>query len=246
MKCMNGKGARQRLRVGMIAAIVGLSLPAYASAPTVTILSPATGNTIFAVPADFPITVPVSFRVTHYDAGANPPATEKNLRDVSEVKVSISQTAPGSVAYADIAVLDHPWQNGSSVGCNPANPSAVTSCGVTGNTQGDATVSWSANGFGTYSVKVTAQHASAVGQDEETGIVIAEEVVNVEWPAPAAIANAYINANYTRTAATQRGCIVRKITERDHLRLYNERPGPYNTIAIQTDVELFRANCPTK
>ena len=222
MKCRNGKGASHRLRVGMIATIVGLSLPAYANAPTVTILSPVTGNTIFAVPADFPIIVPVSFRVTHVDPGNNPPATAKDMRDVSQVKVSISQTAPSSVAYADIAVLDHPWKNGSSVGCNPANPAAVTSCGV------------------------TAKHASDVGQDEETGIVIAEEVVNVEWPAPPAIANAYINANYKKLAATQRGCIIRKITERDHLRLYNERPGPYNNIAIQTDVELFRANCPTK
>ena len=246
MKCRNGKGASHRLRVGMIATIVGLSLPAYANAPTVTILSPVTGNTIFAVPADFPIIVPVSFRVTHVDPGNNPPATAKDMRDVSQVKVSISQTAPSSVAYADIAVLDHPWKNGSSVGCNPANPAAVTSCGVTGTTQGDATVSWSANGFGTYSVKVTAKHASDVGQDEETGIVIAEEVVNVEWPAPPANANAYINANYKKLAATQRGCIIRKITERDHLRLYNERPWPYNNIAIQTDVELFRASCPAK
>jgi hypothetical protein len=229
-----------------MAVIVGLTLPAYANAPTVTILSPTTGNTIYAVPANFPITVPVSFRVVHYDAGANPPHTEKNMRDVSEVKVSVSQTAPGNVAYADIADLDHLWQNGSTVGCNPANPANVTSCGTTGNTQGDATVNWNISGFGTYSVKVTAKHASDIGQDEETGIVIAEEIVNVEWPAPPAIANAYINANYRGNSATQRGCIIKKITERDHLRLYGERPGPYNNIAIQTDVELFRADCPAK
>jgi hypothetical protein len=149
-----------------MAVIVGLTLPAYANAPTVTILSPTTGNTIYAVPANFPITVPVSFRVVHYDAGANPPHTEKNMRDVSEVKVSVSQTAPGNVAYADIADLDHLWQNGSTVGCNPANPANVTSCGTTGNTQGDATVNWNISGFGTYSVKVTAKHASDIGQDE--------------------------------------------------------------------------------
>ena len=72
MKCRNGKGASHRLRVGMIATIVGLSLPAYANAPTVTILSPVTGNTIFAVPADFPIIVPVSFRVTHVRSRKQP------------------------------------------------------------------------------------------------------------------------------------------------------------------------------
>jgi len=248
MNRRNGTFVGKSLRVGTIAAIVGLTLPVYAHAPTVTILSPTTGNTIFAESTDFPLTVPVSFRVNHYEPGANPPNTEKDMRDVSEVKVSIARTAPSNLAYADIAVLDHPWKTGSSVGCNPANPASVTSCGTTGNTQGDATVSWPATGFGTYSVKVTAKHASATGQDEETGIVIAEEIVSVEWPAPPAIANAYINANYKKSSATQRGCIIKKITERDHLRLYGERPGPYNEIAIQTDVELFRgaAYCPTK
>jgi hypothetical protein len=240
--------ASNSLRAGIVAVIVGFTLPVYAHAPTVTILSPTTGNTIFATPAEFPVTVPVSFHVNHYEPGANPPATEKDMRDVSEVKISIARTAPSNVAYADIAVLDHPWKTGSSVGCNPANPASVTSCGTTGNTEGAATVSWSATGFGTYSVKVTAKHASGTGQDEETGVVIAEVIVNVEWPAPPAIANAYINANYKKLAATQRGCIIRKITERDHSRLYGERPGPYNDIAIQTDVELFRGNtyCPAK
>jgi hypothetical protein len=248
MNRRNATFVSKSLRAGTLAVIVGLTFPVYANAPTVTILSPTTGNTIFAGPTDFPLTVPVSFRVNHYDAGANPPATEKDMRDVGEVKVSIARTAPSNLAYADIAVLDHPWKNGSSVGCNPANPASVTSCGVTGNTQGNATVSWSATGFGTYSVKVTAKHASTTGQDEETGIVIAEEIVSVEWPAPPAIANAYINANYRRVSATQRGCIIKKITERDHLRLYGERPGPYNNTAIQTDVELFRGDsyCPTK
>jgi len=248
MNRRNGTLVGNSLRVGTIAVIVGLTLPVYAHAPTVAILSPTTGNTIFAESTDFPLTVPVSFRVNHYEPGANPPATEKDVRDVSEVKVSIARTAPSNLAYADIAVLDHPWKTGSGVGCNPANPASVTSCGTTGNTQGDATVSWSATGFGTYSVKVTAKHASATGQDEETGIVIAEEIVSVEWPAPPAIANAYINANYKKSSATQRGCIIKKITERDHLRLYGERPGPYNEVAIETDVELFRgaAYCPTK
>ena len=165
------------------------------------------------------------------------------MRDVSEVRIAAQQTAPAPGAYADVAVLDHPWQNGSVVGCNPANPTSVTSCGVTGNTQGDATVSWNVAAFGTYSVKVTAKHASAVGQDEETGIVVAEEIVNVEWPAPPAVANAYLNATYKGVKSTLRGCIIKQITERDHLRLYGERPGPYNDIAIQTDVELFRSAC---
>ena len=75
-----------------------------------------------------------------------------------------------------------------------------------------------------------------------------EKEVSVEYPAPPAVANAYLNATYTKQQlnAKRRGCIVSQIAD-NHAKdsKYGPKGGPHNTDEIEDDAEYYFLNCPS-
>jgi hypothetical protein len=72
----------------------------------------------------------------------------------------------------------------------------------------------------------------------------------VEYPAPPAVANAYINSDPTYKAAPgkKRGCIISKVAEKhakwsdDPYVGYGPKGGPYIEEAIEADVDYYMSN----
>jgi hypothetical protein len=70
--------------------------------------------------------------------------------------------------------------------------------------------------------------------------------LSVEYPAPPAIANAYINSTSTlkNLFGKKRGCIINEIAQRHgQQEAYGAKPGPYNEALVQSDVLFFGASC---
>jgi hypothetical protein len=71
----------------------------------------------------------------------------------------------------------------------------------------------------------------------------------VEYPAPPAVANAYINSDPTYKSAPgkKRGCIISKVAEKhakwsdDPYYGYGPKGGPYDEEAIMQDVDIYYA-----
>ncbi|MCK8515093.1 hypothetical protein M0534_01935 [Methylonatrum kenyense] len=66
------------------------------------------------------------------------------------------------------------------------------------------------------------------------------EVIDVEYPAPPAVANAYFNQEYKGTNGRFRGCVISKIAEA-HAKdsAYGPKGGPYDEEAIHGDVDTY-------
>lgn len=106
---------------------------------------------------------------------------------------------------------------------------------------------WSVSQPGSYNLVVTVRH----GNDEGVAIEEVEFLtLAVEYPAPPAVANAYINSNDHLRAlpGRQRGCVISGVAEK-HAKLagtidgYGPKGGPYNIDAIHMDVDAFFGTC---
>ncbi|MDH4583803.1 hypothetical protein E8F20_18270 [Pseudomonas sp. BN415] len=107
---------------------------------------------------------------------------------------------------------------------------------------------WSVPGPGTYSLVATATH----GRDDGFESAIVEFLMlAVEFPAPPAVANTYINGipDYKSASGKKRGCVISKIAE-NHAKdsKYGPKGGPYSEPMITADVDEYYANgaCPAK
>jgi hypothetical protein len=91
-------------------------------------------------------------------------------------------------------------------------------------------------------IEIVARHQGAEGSDEETVLV---GVVSASYPAPPAIANAYINSTNLKSSAPKvRGCVLNQIAAKHaNGQQYGAAPGPYNEAAIQADVVTFWPSC---
>lgn len=104
---------------------------------------------------------------------------------------------------------------------------------------------WSVAAPGSYTLLVTVKHGNDTGVDTETVEFL---MLTVEYPAPPAVANAYINSVplYKSASGKKRGCIISKIAEK-HAKLageqggYGAKGGPYDEPAIRQDVDLYYA-----
>lgn len=211
--------------------------PVSADAPTVALVSPASGSTIIA--PSFPHQVPLTFSVGH--AGG--------LNQVSHVDVTIGGTSILTGVGAN-GVAD-PWT--PTPACNLANlnPAGFTGCSVVDNNNGTLTVPWTVNAPGTFTVVVSAKHG-AEGSDTEAFEVIGD--VTVEYPAPPAIANAYIKAQGYKLVAKRHGCVLSSIaTQHAQYSAFGPKGGPYCkdntdascTKAVHSEVEFLMAtSCP--
>jgi hypothetical protein len=207
---------------------------AWADAPTVQITEPS--GQIFLSPADFPYAVNVKALLTHSE-----------LKDLNALDVLVN----GSSILEDAKPIGNPFNNSNVCSSNINNNEAVTSCSTyvadntLGSNQARVGVNWSIPDFGSYTLEVSVKHQSAVGEDEETLEVLS---LSVEWPAPPAVANAYLK-DYPGVLASkkQHGCVISQIAQM-HAKdsFFGPKGGPYDTDLIEDWVVSFASSCPLK
>jgi hypothetical protein len=212
----------------VLASLVFSPLCAFADAPSVTINAPLSGT--FFLPT-FPASVDIMFNVSH----------SPNLNSLNKLDVQVD-----SVSLAGFAVEGSVF-NGGDNSCSAALVSATSSCVSDGETSADITVPWEISQPGTYVLTVSARHGGSTGSDEETVEYLEDVVVDVEYPAPPAVSNEYINANGYKLTGSRRGCVISKIAD-NHAKLskYGPKGGPYNKPLINSDTDAFIAVCPSK
>ena len=164
-----------------------------ADQPDINITSPTTGTNLFF--SSFPATASVTFTVQHTNL------SDLNALDIKVDEVSIFGGAKGNPFPSNLC---------SSTQMIPA--AGITSCTTVGTTNANATASWTIPEPGTYAIVASVKHQGATDTDTEENIVV--QLVNVEYPAPPAGANAYINAEYGKAIGPKlRGCIISKIAD---------------------------------
>lgn len=197
---------------------------AKADTPTLDITSPtAAGGTIF-VPS-FPYNTSISFNVSH-----------SLLKDLNVLKVLVNGV---TIVGGDIG---DPFDTSNN--CKNPNLTSVSSACVTnGSNQASVTVPWTVSGPGNYTITVSVKHRGDTGEDEE---LVAVALMAVEYPAPPAVANAYIKSQYSKLTAGRRGCVISAIAlEHGQNERYGPKGGPYNETLIHSDVDTFLlTTCP--
>lgn len=167
-------------------------------------------GTVQYVPA-FPVTVPVEVSFALY----NPNNNNCINNAVSLLTVTASQ------------------DDGSPAVIYSQNPNLGNIC------PSFVSFDWSVTEPGSYTLELTARHGGDTGSDT----IVVEyllQLVSVEYIAPPAIANAYINANPTlkKLQAKRRGCIISKIaTMHGQDEAFGPKPGPYNEPLIRSTVD---------
>jgi hypothetical protein len=204
----------------------------FAQAPTINITAPT--GTVFV--SSFPFNTNIIMQISH-------PA---GLEHLQVFDAEVSQISPVSTAYALLTHIGNPFdQNGACSGqMTPANK--ISACSTNLGTA-NVSVMWQVPAAGTYSMKVTLKYQGNEGVDIEP--VTFTLLLSVEYPAPPAIANAFINSNPTlkKGSATVRGCVVSQIAIlHGQTHKYNPPPGPYNEALVQSDVTAFWPACSQK
>ena len=212
------------IRAAALAACVAAAfLPATAfadatdEAPVITIVSP----TGIVYVSSFPTTVPVVFTVSH-----------STLDKVNVLRVN----AAGTIVPDEVS--GNPF---NETDCTPqVFTKGYTSCTVA-LTVGTLGFNWGIPAPGDYTLVISAKNTNDLGDDSET---VTFALLSVEYPAPPAIANAYINLNYKKIKPTARGCVISAIAQNHaHDSKYGPKGGPYNDALVHSDVEAYRPGC---
>jgi hypothetical protein len=205
------------------------ALPALAQstqiAPTVTILSPTSSATLFS--ATFPFTQPVSFKVGHAETLAKVQVLDVSVNNITLINGGQPLGNPFNVAGLCVSALT----------------TAPNTCVNASAYEATVGVPWIIPAPGTYSLLVSAKYRSAEGTDEET-ILVAQ--ATAEYPAPPAVANAYINGDpYLRAlSGKKRGCVIAKVAEQHaQFSAYGPKGGPYAEDAIRAATLSFASTC---
>lgn len=209
-----------------LALVLGLGGVALADTPNVNITSPVSGATVYVT--TFPYTISISFTLAH-----------SQLKNLTNLAVQVGGT--------DLFTPVNPFKNAPAAQENQPTDDLLAITGAGGVTVSDSdhatvTVPWTVASPGDYTIAVLTQHRSDVGLDEETVTISS---VAVEYPAPPAVANAYINANYKSIAGKKRGTIISVIAENQaKSEKYGPRGGPYDEDLIKADVDSYVSSLP--
>lgn len=205
-----------------ITTALGLS-HAWAHAPTVEIVSPSGAQYV----PGFPAVVQVTLQLSHIH-----PSNDDNcqLDAISGLKVTAQ--------HADDAAPNLIHEN-----ADPTLPAdlALPFCTAT------YAFDWSVSAPGSYTLLLSTKHGAGEATDSEENIEFF--MLAVEFPAPPAVANAYINSMplYKSAPGKKRGCIISKVAEKhakwsdDPYLGYGPKGGPYDEDAIKQDVDLYYA-----
>lgn len=197
-------------------------IAATAHEPAMTILEPT--GTVYL--ESFPAVVPVKFEVQHAE-----------VKDLNVLQVTVDGL---SILSED--EVGNPFKGPSNTNtcANIDGRSDFTSCSLLSASQVQVGLNWTVPAAGTYSLLVSVKHSGATGEDIESVQFL---TLTAEYPAPPAVANAYLNA-YNPPKGKVRGCIISAIAEL-HAKdsAYGPKGGPYNESVIHEDVEDFRTAC---
>jgi hypothetical protein len=213
--------------------VLGATVRGSATAPTITITSPTTGTTLYGT---FPYTLPLTFDVTHGDQG-----------DLNSVK-KLTITAQRAGDVNPTVILGPVDAFAGNDACADPLPTGIVNCIVApGGETGTLTVNWQVPQPGTYTFVATASHGNADGTDT-IQVIFDIQTIAVEYPAPPAIANAFINGLSStlrkQFTAGVRGCVISQVAElHGKLEKYNPKPGPYDVALVKGDVRTFSASC---
>jgi hypothetical protein len=202
------------------AALYAYAAPEPPMPPIVEITSPTTA-TVFS--SSWPVSVPITTRIT---------MQEGEIGRVTQFNIKVNNAV----------VLDNtnPYKQGD----NTCNLSALYSCTSVSPVAGTITAPFSVSAPGVYTIVASARYQNDIGSDAET---LTYMELAVEYPAPPAVANAFLNSPLMKPLMTagQRGCVISKIAE-NHAKLsaYGPKGGPYNQTSIQNDASNFLSQCP--
>ena len=197
---------------------VGFSQLAYADAPSLTINSPS--GTVYV--ASFPTLQQLNVTLSHNQLKS------LNVLELFVNGVSLTGT------------IGNPFD--SANGCKYPNMAVTSYCETNGLDRATITVPWTVAGPGSYVVTASVRHQGLEGEVTET---VTFSLIAVEYPAPPAIANAYINQTYGgRASARVRGCVINQIaTYHAQFERYGPKGGPYDNGLIYADVTAFWRAC---
>jgi hypothetical protein len=196
-------------------------------APTLNITSPTAAGGVLYV-GSFPATVPVAYTV-QMNGG--------ELKALTVLDVTVN----------GVSLYGNPQNAFDSANtCVSALTSNGNSCYASSSTTANLTVPWKISAIGDYTIVVTAKYRGAEGIDTES-VTVAQMMA--EYPAPPAVANAFINAGAGGLALSgkQRGCVISKIAEQHaKYETYGPKGGPYNDALIHSAVGNFATVCPIR
>jgi hypothetical protein len=216
-----------KLAASVLALALLTGIAAFADTPVIQILSP-TGS---VVAPGFPFSQPITIQITH-----------DSLDDLNVFNVKIGATLETAVSLIGDDV-GNPFGSGSS--CAAVLTASGRTCSVVGNTA-TLVFPWQVPSAGSYLLWTTVRHQGhgqdGVATDEET---VAFSLISVGYPAPPAIANAYINSTDLKSGAPKvRGCVISQIAANHaHDQKYNAPPGPYNEALVKADVDYLWPLC---
>lgn len=197
---------------------------AQAHAPDVTIVEPSGTHTVNG----FPTPVTVKLKLSHI-----------NPNNASNCQLDSIQNLTVSARHADDddhVVILPPVD--PALSDDPTLPFCTAYYSFT----------WQVPKAGSYDLLVSTRHGGCPdcsASDTETDIEFF--MLSVEYPAPPAVANAYINStpHYKSAPGKKRGCIISKIAEK-HAKMsddlffgYGPKGGPYDEDTIMLDVDNY-------
>lgn len=208
------------------ASVAGPAFSQNGPAPTMSIVSPtAAGGTLYL--GSFPATEQVAYTVQMNGGG--------ELKSLQNLNVTVN----GVSLYNTLDGLNAFNQSNACTGLAVTAPNL---CNTSDAYNARLHVPWTVNAVGNYTIIVSAKYRGATGLDEET---VAVAQLNAEYPAPPAVANAYINSGEVKLSGKQRGCVISMIADQHaHYSAYGAKGGPYDIGAIKGAVNSFASTCP--
>lgn len=220
-------------RIHTIAAFVLASAAsAFANEPQITITSPSGALYV----NQFPYSAPITFSVYH-GPSTSTPSTNSELKNINVLQVSVNGTALADFSRG--GPLGNPFDNDNHCSNQMTTANGILNCSATDANNATVTVPWTISAPGSYVLLVSVKHRNEIGEDTQTVQVF---VVTAGYPAPPAIANAYINSVSALKAGSSkvRGCILNEIArEHGQNNKYGPNGGPYNEPLVRHDTFVF-------
>jgi hypothetical protein len=215
------RAAKRSLHTSVLALVValGVAQQAYADAPSLTINSPT--GTVYV--AQFPTLQQLNVTLTH-----------NQLRHLAVLELAVNGVS------LTPSPIGNPFDNANQ--CKYPNMAVTSSCSTNGLDQAVISVPWTVPAPGNYVITASVKHQGDEGEVSET---VTFSLVAVEYPAPPAIANAYINQTYGgRGSARVRGCVINQIAAlHAQYERYGPKGGPYDNATVYADVTAFWRPC---
>lgn len=216
-----------------------LSASALAAAPIVDIHAPTSASIVYS--STFPFVQDVTFSLQATSKKQGQVEVDASLKDIGVLNVLIDDA---SILAGGVPV-GNPFD--SSNACTSALTTLPNTCLASDSDNAVVSVPWTVTAVGQYTITVSAKIHNAEGEDEE---VVMVALASAEYPAPPAVANAYIKANPSvLLSKKQHGCVISKIAD-EHAKYeaFGPKGGPYDNSLIHAHVVANSAasTCPLK